>query len=311
MPRKARVVTSSFHRAGGSVEENRDFACWLADAAAAERADLLCLPETFLDIGIPRERRPTVEALDGPSLTALSERARRHGMWIVAPVSLPGANGRVLNSAVLLDRTGAVAGRYVKVHPTIPECDARRMTPGSEALVVETDIGRIGFAICYDIGWPAHWSALRDAGAEIVVWPSAYDGGFPLNAYAWTNGYHVVSAVATEHAKIIDPLGQELASTSRWARIAAATVDLDAEIFHIDDQVEKLARLQHDLGARVHVQSSTEAHLFRLSSQDETLPLAEIKQRYGLENFADYHRRAAAVQDRHRPLQSSGLRDVG
>jgi predicted amidohydrolase len=309
MPRKVRVVTTSFHQAGGSASENRDFACWLADAAAAERANLLCLPETFLDVGVPREKRPTVEAIDGPTVGALSERARRHRMWIVAPISVPGADGRILNSAFLLDRDGTIAAHYVKVHPTIGECEDRRMVPGTDTVVAETDFGRLGFAICYDIGWPAHWAALRDQRAELVVWPSAYDGGFPLNAYAWTHGYHVISAVATEHAKIIDPLGRELASTSRWSRLTAATIDLDGEIFHIDDQVERLARLQHDLGARVRVETFTEEHLFRLSSEDDELSLAEIKERYGLENFADYHRRAAAVQDRHRAArESQGIR---
>jgi beta-ureidopropionase len=304
MPRKVRVVTTSFHRAGGSVPENRDFATWLADAAGAEHADLLCLPETFLDVGTPRADRPFVETMSGPTISALSERARRHNMWIVAPISVPDTDGRVLNSAFLLDRQGTVAAQYVKVHPTIGECEVRRFSPGRNALVHETDFGRIGLAICYDIGWPDHWAQLADQGAELVVWPSAYDGGFPLNAYAWSNGYHVVSAVQTEHAKIIDPVGREVGSTSRFSRLAAATIDLEAETFHIDEQTDKLAQIQHDLGSRVQVESYTSEHLFRLSSNDANLPLSEIKQRYGLENFADYHRRAGRVQDHFRSAAS-------
>ena len=54
----------------------------------------------------------------------------------------------------------------------------RNITPGAVApTVMETDFGRMGLAICYDIGWPDLWTQLREQGAELVVWPSAYGGG--------------------------------------------------------------------------------------------------------------------------------------
>ena len=62
---------------------------------------------------------------------------------------------------------------------------ATECAPGTEcATVVETDFGRMGLAICYDIGWPDLWAQLAEQGAELVVWPSAYGGGLPLQAYA-------------------------------------------------------------------------------------------------------------------------------
>jgi predicted amidohydrolase len=305
MPRKVRVTTTSFHgNPAPSIESNRALAAICVEAAGAEQADLVCLPETFLEIGLDRELRPVAETVPGPTIDALAALASRYHLWVVAPISARSPAGIIENTAVVIDRRGEVAGIYSKVHPTIGECRGRSIVPGSGPLVVETDFGRLGLAICYDVGWPEHWEALQQQGAELVVWPSAYDGGFPLQAYAWLHQYYVVSSVRTEHGRIIDITGRILASTSRWHRFATATIDLEKELFHIDDQVEKLQRIQLELGKRVKVDGLTEEHVFTLESDDPAWPVERIKAAYGLESFRDYHRRAAVVQDEARNAAS-------
>jgi predicted amidohydrolase len=77
MPRKVRVTTTSFHgNPAPSVESNRAFAGTCIEAAGAERADLVCLPETFLEIGLDRELRPVAETVPGPTIDALAALAR-------------------------------------------------------------------------------------------------------------------------------------------------------------------------------------------------------------------------------------------
>lgn len=297
MPRKVRATTASFCRKGdSSIEANRAFAVTSIEAAAAEQSDLLCLPETLLEIGLPNEDRPFAESIPGPTIDEFSSLAKKHRLWVVAPLSIRTDAGIIENMAVVIDRRGEVRGNYSKVHPTIGECQQRSIVPGSDATVIDTDFGRLGLAICYDVGWPEHWQALADQGAELVVWPSAYDGGFPLQAYAWLHQYYVITSVRTEHSRIIDITGQILASTSRWHRFASKTIDLEKELFHIDDQVEKLMRIQLELGSRAHVEAMTEEHIFTLESHDPAWPVARIKSEYGLESFRDYHRRAEGVQ---------------
>ncbi len=297
MPRKVRVTTASFHRQmTASVESNRAFALTSFEAAGAEQADVLCLPETLLEIGLPHADRPYVESISGPTIDAFSALAKQHRLWVVAPLSIRSDAGIIENMAVVIDRNGEVGGVYSKVHPTIGECQQRSIVPGSEATVIDTDFGRLGLAICYDVGWPQHWQALADQGAELVVWPSAYDGGFPLRAYAWLHQYYVVSSVRTEHSRIIDITGKILASTSRWHRFATETIDLEKELFHIDDQVEKILRIQLELGNRAQIEAMTEEHVFTLESHDPDWPVARIKAEYGLESFRDYHHRAEGVQ---------------
>lgn len=301
MPRKVRVLTTSTYGPDGrTVSDFRDLACAFVDAAGAERADLVCLPENFLDQGVPREQRPVVESIPGPTFDAVATLARKHGVWVVLPFCVGTETGQIENSAVVIDRQGQLAGRYAKVYPTIGECEDRHVTPGGGVTVIDTDFGRLGLAICYDIGWPQHWARLKEAGAEMVVWPSAYDGGFPLQAYAWSHFYYVVSAVRSEHSRIIDLTGRVLASTSRWHRLAAETIDLEKEVFHIDHQVEKMFRIQRELGQRVGLEALSEENVFTLESHDPAWSVGRIKDAFGLENFRDYHARAECIQDRHR-----------
>lgn len=308
MPRKIRVLTTSFYRAEGlsSIEENRNRACEFVEAAGAEKADVVCLPETFLTAHVPREDRGTSEPIPGPTFEALASLARKHSCWIVGTYNVPTVEDRIHNTAIVIDRSGTLAGTYAKVHPTIGECEEYKTTPGSDATVVETDFGKMGLAICYDIGWPDHWAQLKERGAELVIWPSAYDGGFPLQVHAWTHSTPIVSAVQTEHSKVIDITGRVTASTSRWHRLAAATIDLEKEVFHTDAHAEKMLRLQQEFGSRISVQAFTEDHIFTLESNDPDWSVARIKEYYDLENFRDYHARATDVQDAFRYAPSLG-----
>jgi len=302
MPRKVRVLTTSFYRSGEtvSIEENRKLACEFVDAAGPEKADLVCLPETFLTANVPRDHRGASEELLGPTFDALSKLARKHACWVVGTYNVQLGDGRIQNTALVIDRAGHLAGTYAKTHPTIREIHEENITPGDAPAVIETDFGRLGVAICYDIGWPDHWARLKEHGAELVIWPSAYDGGFPLQVYAWTHSVPIISAVLTEHSKVIDISGRVMASTSRWHRLTAATIDLEKEIFHTDAHSEKLFRLQKEFGQRATVQAFTEDHIFTLESNDPDWSVTRIKDYYGLENFRDYHARATLVQSEYR-----------
>jgi predicted amidohydrolase len=302
MPSKALVATVSLGYPGGSrsVGQNLDAVQPYLDAASAARADLICLPETFPQVGCPKSPdHPAAQTVPGPVFDRLAAHARRHGCWIVAGTTERADVGLVQNVAWVIDRQGDLLGRYAKVHPTIGEVE-QGITPGGAAPVFDTDFGRVGVAICYDIGWPDHWAALARQGARLIVWPSAYDGGFPLQVYAWSHFSYVVSSVWGYHSKVIDVTGRVLASTSRWSRLALQRVDLEKEVYHIDEQVQKLARVQAELGAGVTVEAFSEENIFTVESHDAAWPMARIKEVFGLESFRDYHARASRVQEEHR-----------
>ena len=89
--------------------------------------------------------------------------------------------GHVFNTTCLVGPTGGILARYRKVHPWVPwevhTSPADLCARGySEPLfpVVETEIGRLGCAICYDWLFPEAIRELARAGAEVLIRVSAY-----------------------------------------------------------------------------------------------------------------------------------------
>jgi predicted amidohydrolase len=300
MPRKIWVATTSWGSgAGRTKERNVETALALLDEAAAVRPDLVCLPEEFPIIGVPREeRRALLEPIPGPTFDALAERARRHGTYVVAGLGEL-RDGRRYNTAVLIDGQGHLVGQYDKVRPTDYEI-AAGVTPGGEIPVFETDFGRLGVQVCYDIGWPANWDELGAQGAELVVWPSAYDGGFPLQTYAWRHQYYVVSSVWTHFARVIDLTGDVLAATTRSTRLVTRQIDLEKALFHTDYNLAKLAAIRRKLGRDVEIVQCSDENYFTLESHHPDWPVARIAREWEMETFREYHARATAVQDEAR-----------
>ena len=271
----------------------------LIDAAGAQQADLVCLPETFMAAGLPASRiAELAEPIDGPSFQALSERARRHRIHVVAGMFVR-TGGRIENLAVLIDRDGKLVGSYSKRHPTEGEIEGG-ITPGSHAAVLQTDIGRIGLAICFDLNWAGLWQEMADQAADIVCWISAYEGGFPLQAYAWLHKLTVVSSVQSYHGKIIDRAGRILTETSRWGRLTSWDMDMHKRWFHTDGQGEKIVAVQTRYGNRVRVETFGQEHMFSIESRDPALDIDDIVASLQLVDYDTYIARCTAAQRKGR-----------
>lgn len=102
-------------------------------------------------------------------------------------------------------------------------------------------------------------------GAEIVFWPSAYDGGTPLQACAMDHHYFVVSAVCKEHARIIDVLSSVIVETGPNTDIAEAVIDLEKKVFDRFN-LRKLADLRLKYGRDVTINMRCDEDLFTLES---------------------------------------------
>ncbi|MBB3929991.1 hypothetical protein GGR25_001030 [Kaistia hirudinis] len=277
----------------------------LIDAAGAMKADLVCLPETFKAAGLPASRiEELAEPLDGPSVRALAERAKRHRIHVVAGL-FARIDGAISNVAILLDREGRLIGTYAKKHPTEGEI-VGGVRPGSASAVFKTEIGRIGLAVCFDLNWRELWAEMKADGADIVCWLSAYEGGFPLQAYAWLHGFIVVSSVQSYAGKIIDRTGRILASTSRWGRLTSWDFDTGKRWLHTDGQGEAILAMQKAYGDRVRVETFGEEHMFSIESRDPALAVDTILNDMGLVTMEDYIARCDAAQRAGRGARSDG-----
>ena len=291
MPRKVHVCTLS-----GAVLLTRPHEKKLAayldllDDAASLRPDIICLPEAFADE--TGDDPVKSDEIRDTLMTELGKRAKKAGSYIVAG-AFEIAGGAKYNVAWLFGRDGALVGRYYKNHPTTGEINNRNVCSGTEIPVFDTDFGRIGVAICFDIGWPGVWQTLSDKGAELVVWPSAYDGGFPLQSYAWRHSYYVVSSVWTNHSKIIDKTGRVLHSSSRWQGWTYGVVDLEKELFHVgagNHQDTIIRTILRKYGRDVTIESFSEEDMFTLESNSDAIPMSALKAEFSLPNHRDFHR---------------------
>ncbi len=257
----------------------------LVNRVSALGADVIALPETFLG-----QNDATPETLDGATVTALAEVARRHHTYIVCPIDRIEGTHR-LNTAVLLDRAGGVAGMYNKVFPYWSEFDHRhKVEPGQDAPVFATDFGRLGLSICFDANFPEVWAQLEQGGAELVVWPSAYSAGTTLQAHALMNHFTIVTSTQTRDCLVYDITGQELLyEKSADVNVSRMTLDLDRCIFHENFNMDKLAQLLREHAGEVAV----EQHLTReqwlvLKATRPGISARALAHEYGMEELRAY-----------------------
>jgi N-carbamoylputrescine amidase len=184
----------------GSGEANRAKSLDVAGRAFDQGADLVVLPELLVPgYDWDRERLEAgAEPLDGPTVSAWTELAARHGGWIAGGFAERGGE-RLFNTGVLVGPEG-VALHYRKLHLFSGEKGV--LTPGDLGLpVVDTPLGRIGLCICYDLRFVETLRALSLSGAELVCVPTAWVAGF--DATRWdAEGYCPQARYATMQANL-------------------------------------------------------------------------------------------------------------
>jgi len=298
-----KISTISFAGSGdsGSTEEridgNRRAALNLVEKAALDKPDIVCLPETFTGIGLETmEWFKSAETVPGPTIDALTEIARKNAMYVVCPI-VEKHQGRTFNSSVLIDRSGKVVGSYHKMHPTIYEMEAG-ITPGIEPTVFKTDIGPVGFAICFDLNFRDVGEGLKERGAKLVFFPSMYSGGLQLSIWAHDLGFFVASAFTGDGSAIVDPLGRVLVKSSAYMPIISRTINLDFELLHIDYNNQMWGAMKKKYGSGIEIDVATPEAAFALYSNRKDVTVKDIIREFKLETRDEYFHRANAIRQK-------------
>ena len=185
------------------------------------------------------------EPIDGPTVTRLRSLAVDCGIWLFGGSIVerdPG--GGLHNTTVCIAPDGALAGAYRKIHLFGYESDeATTLAAGTEPVVVDTPLGRVGMTTCYDLRFPELYRQLVDRGAETFVvvsaWPAARRAHWELftRTRAVESLAHVVATnAAGEQAGtalagtsvVVTPWGETLAiggAAEEWVR---TVVDADS-----------------------------------------------------------------------------------
>ncbi len=302
MARWVRVVSISL-QGQGSKERNLHAALQLLERASWDKPDLVCLPETFTGLGLGAEQWVnTAEPLDGPTVAHLSVFARQHRCYVVCPMVLQD-NNRLVNAAVLIDRQGQVLGYYAKMFPTISELE-RGIVPGEDAPVFETDFGRVGFAICFDLNFPEVAQRLKANRAELVCFVSMYPGGKQVQGWAIDYGFWMVTAIGGPYSQVVNPLGRTLAQAQPYYEpLVSVRINLDSLLAHLDYNHEKLFALKQRYGPDAEVEIAQPEGRFLLTCQANDRTVWDWVREFGLEPLDDYFARAR--QERQKALTKS------
>lgn len=190
------------------------------------------------------------ESIPGPFTEALALHARRREVNVLAGTfAESAADGRVHNTSLFFDRRGEIAGTYRKTHlmDAMRYRESALIAPGDSLSVLDTDVGRVGVMVCYDLRFPEVAQLMVQAGAEIVLVPSAFPAGSPLPprtdhwdtltaSAALLNQVYVVAvnqygANRAEHffgrSCVLDPWGTRVAQAGGREEVVHARLDLD------------------------------------------------------------------------------------
>jgi len=254
------VVASAiqFNITVGNIEQNLEKGCAALRRAADGGAQLAVLPEMwscgydYRNLKSLAERTPQV-------LTRWQEVCADHRLVSVG--SLPElCDGAIYNTAYVLDG-GEIVASYRKLHLFSTMGEDRFLTAGDAALVVETSVGRLGVAICYDLRFPELFRKLALQGAEMICipaeWPKPRQEHWKtlLRARAIENQLFIVAANCCRVqgkldffglSQLISPLGHVLASAEEEDTELIATFDF-AEMEAYRQQICILKDRRHDI----------------------------------------------------------------
>ncbi|MHC4203773.1 MAG: carbon-nitrogen hydrolase family protein [Planctomycetota bacterium] len=234
-PRKVKVGTVFLRPRNSTPQKNLKLWCEQIDAAGKLGLDIVCLGEAILAVGTPVTLKDRAQPIPGPVSEVLAEAAKRNKIWVVAGLTELD-DEIVYNTAVLLDRSGEIEGKYRKVH--LPREEWKKgIRPGDKYPVFETEFGKIAIQICYDWFFPEAAEIFALQGAEIIFAPTwgntlpdeegRIDGESTFRVRARDNGVYMVPSVYDGNSMVIDPMGRILASNEGKEGVFWAEVDLN------------------------------------------------------------------------------------
>ena len=154
---------------------------------ASERGTrMVILPENAFCFGKQGFASQYFDALKAWSAQA----ARHYGVYLLAgtlpcpyrPDGTPVADRKLRQSSLLFDPAGDCLARYDKIHlfkATVNDStgnydEGRTFEAGNELIVADTEFGKVGMMVCFDIRFPTLAVKLRELGADILTAPSAF-----------------------------------------------------------------------------------------------------------------------------------------
>jgi len=267
------------------------------------KPDIICLPEIFAYANIPGDHyqlKDRAEKIPGPVVTPFLNFANKHKCYVICPTySLH--EGNIYISAVLIDRQGKVVGEYHKMSPAESELKMGIKPGKSDPPVFQTDFGKIGIQICFDIKYEDGWNALKDKGAQIIFWPSAYAAGQEISSRAWRHQVHIVTSTQKDTSKICDITGETIVQTGRWQRNwICAPVNLEKAFILTWPAVSSFPDIQKKYGSRIRLNTFDEEEWTIIESLDAEIKIADVLKEFKLKTMHEFLKELSVAYEKAR-----------
>ena len=238
-------------------------------AAARKGADFVVLPEMFnCPYSEPWFQRAAAEGHE-KAVAAMSSWAAENGIYLVGG-SVPEREGEKLyNTCFIFDRAGKQIARHRKIHlfdvdlPGMRFHESDSFAPGNEITVFDTEFGKMGAAICFDVRFPELFRAMAVRGAKLIFLPAQFNmttgpahWSETLKLRAVDNELFFVGASAARyedfryrcwgHSMIYDPYGTVLAAADETEQTIFAEIDPE-RIDEVRAQLPTFLRLRRDV----------------------------------------------------------------
>jgi len=250
------------------MSDNLARAATYARDASAAGARLIAFPEnvSMMSFGGENVRAAAFPEDEHPGLVFFCDLAEElKSTLIVGSLHVKVADeDRVANRCFVIGPDGKVITSYDKIHMFDVDLangesyrESKTFRPGNAARLADTEFGKVGISICYDVRFPHLFRDYAKAGAKILSIPAAFTRTTGqahwhtlLKARAIENGCFVIAAAQCGdhpgdrqtfgHSLIIDPWGQVLADGGTDPGFITAEIDLT--------RVDEIRRMVPSLG---------------------------------------------------------------
>ena len=300
-PRKVIVgtVMQSFWGEYPGLEKRVDQLATIVDRMVQESKtrygrslDLAILPEAAITGEVGGDALSRSVAFKGPVGNTFTRKAREHHCYVVVPTYLrePDDAKRCSNAAVLVDRTGEVAGTYRKVHLVVSS-DGKTMeggsSPGKELPVFDCDFGKLAIQICYDMEFDRGWQELARTGAELVAGPTQSPQTAQPAARAMEQRCYIVSSTWRNNASVFEPTGKIAAQVTGPDQVLVHEIDLSYAILPWSSKLRHGKALQEKYQERIGFRYYEDEDCGIFWSNDRHVPVRQMVRALGLTELED------------------------
>lgn len=234
--------------------------------AAQNGAQIVCLPEMWSCPYSKDYFHAFADAENGETQREMSRWARENGIILVGGSIPEKAGDKLYNTCFVYDKTGAQIARHRKVHlfdvdieGGVSFKESNSFAAGDSVCVFDTEYGKMGAIICFDIRFPELVRATANRGAQVIFCPAQFNmttgplhWELSIRARAMDNELYFVGASAARfegfdyecwgHSTVAGPFG-----------MVEKTCDETEQILYCDIELDKLSSVRRQLPTFLHL----------------------------------------------------------